>query len=60
MERCIESNKIIYFNKTKAMVALKSLQIKYDYSGKFYPCSYCCGFHVGREKEKAHKNKYKN
>ena len=29
-----------------------------DYNGHVYPCERCAGWHVGRAKKFAHKNKY--
>ena len=60
MQRCFDSHKkIIYFSKSKAEAALRSLQVKNDYQGCVYPCPCCNGFHLGRRKANVHVNKYR-
>ena len=57
--QCAESQKVVFSSKGKAGAALRSLQLKADYTGQIYPCPFCNGYHIGREKKNAHKNKYK-
>lgn len=59
MSKCLGSNKVIFFSEGKAGAALRSLREKGVYSGKVYPCPCCNGYHIGREKKNAHRNKYK-
>ena len=54
---CEESGKQIQ-TKGKADAQLRSLKKLNDYEGEVYPCEYCKGYHVGRKKKWAHKNKY--
>lgn len=56
---CPENNKVIFLNKSKAGASLRSLKERFDYKGGVFPCVCCGGYHVGRNKKKAHKNKYK-
>lgn len=53
-------DKIIFLSKNKAEAALRSLQAKNEYTGRVYPCPFCSGYHLGREKKNVHKNKYKS
>lgn len=57
--QCPKSQKVVFLSKNKAEAALKSLQLRNDYTGHIYPCVDCCGYHIGRDKKNAHKNKYK-
>lgn len=59
---CIKSGKISHQSKRKANAHLKSIEenSKNPYDGCSYPCIYCNGWHVGRFKKKAHKNKYRH
>jgi hypothetical protein len=48
---------VIHLSRGKAEAHLRSL--KDGYTGRVYPCEHCGGWHVGREKKNAHKDKYK-
>jgi len=52
---CKKTNKQVH-SKGSATAHLKHLQKTFNYVGKVYPCVYCFGWHVGREKKNAHKN----
>jgi hypothetical protein len=54
---CPQSKKVIHLSRGKAEAHLRSL--KDGYTGRVYPCEHCGGWHVGREKKNAHKDKYK-
>lgn len=41
-----------------AAAHLRGLRRKNAYVGRVYPCLQCAGWHVGREKQRAHKNKF--
>lgn len=56
---CEDAGKIIHNSKQKAhqhVWHLNETQGKYE--GRPYRCTFCRGWHVGRAKENAHKNKY--
>ena len=59
INKCLDSNKIIFLSKNKACAALRSLQVKNEYIGRVYPCPFCSGYHIGREKINTSRNKYK-
>jgi len=59
MTVCPQGGKRIHYSEGMARAQLRSLQKrKPEYNGRVYPCVACRGFHVGRLKEKAHRNKY--
>lgn len=57
--KCIPTGKEVHQSEGKAKAHLRHLQKNGEYQkGRVYPCLFCGGWHVGREKENAHKNKY--
>ena len=56
--KCPKSGKQIHLSAGKACAQLRSLQ-EHGYEGEAYFCKYCSGWHVGRLKKNAHRNKYK-
>lgn len=56
--RCPVSGKVVHFDRRVAEAQLRSLQEGFGYAGHVYPCEGCGGFHVGREKRRAHRNRY--
>jgi hypothetical protein len=59
--KCPSSGKEIHWSYGEAMAHLRSLRerTEYQYQGEVYPCDGCGGWHVGRLKRSAHRNKYK-
>ena len=55
---CAETGKVIKTSEGAAAAQLRSLQEYNGYPGCVYPCIYCKGWHVGRAKKNAKKNKY--
>jgi hypothetical protein len=60
MEVCAKSGKHGHPSQGKAEAQLRNLKELNEYEGVVYACESCKGWHVGRLKQKAHKNKYKN
>jgi hypothetical protein len=58
-EVCIKTGKHSHLSQGKAEAHLRHLK-ETGYEGVVYSCQYCEGWHVGRLKQNAHKNKYKN
>jgi hypothetical protein len=56
---CQSTKKEMHLSRGKAEAHLRNLQERYNYIGVVYPCEYCGGWHVGREKDSVHVNKYK-
>ncbi len=60
MRTCPASNNKVVHTKDGALAQLRSLLKRNpDYPGDVYPCIHCQGYHVGRLKATAHRNKYK-
>ncbi len=58
MLKCRRTGKHCH-SEGKAQAQLRSiLKIRPDYEGRVYCCIFCRHYHVGREKQGAHKNKY--
>ena len=60
MEVCFKTGKHSHPSRSKADAHLRGLRERMGYEGSVYTCQYCEGWHVGRAKQTAHKNKYKN
>ncbi len=60
MKFCRQTGKMSHASRGKAEAALRGLnKIKPAYKGNIYPCIHCRGFHVGRARQGAHRNKYR-
>jgi hypothetical protein len=58
-EKCHRTGKVIHASRGKADAHLRNLVARTGYVGESYPCLFCHGWHVGRQKKSAHKNKYR-
>lgn len=59
MTICRYTAKVIQPSRGAAEAQLRSLKkIKPAYNGHVFPCIHCQGFHIGRKRQDAHKNKY--
>jgi hypothetical protein len=56
---CQKTGKQIHLSINKAQKHLIRLKEMKNYEGKVYGCLYCGGWHIGRQKKNARKNKYK-
>ena len=58
--KCIASGKQRHMCKGGAEAQLRSLKLRFvDYEGTVFHCGYCYGWHVGRLKKGAHRNRQK-
>lgn len=62
MQICSRSGKQIHYSRGEAQAQLRSIlsNNNRNYDGKPYACIYCGGWHVGRRKKNARRNKYEN
>ena len=56
---CVKTGKQIHLSIKKAQKHLRRMREIWEvYNGKIYACIHCGGWHIGRQRKKAKKNKY--
>jgi hypothetical protein len=59
-EICMETGKIFHPSLGEAIAHQNAIKERCGNIVEPYHCQHCGGWHVGRVKEKAHKNKYRD
>jgi hypothetical protein len=57
---CKSSGKVRHESRGAAEAQLRAIQKLKEYEGHTYPCTECLGWHVGRFKNRSHRNKYRS